>query len=268
MPLTRLRPKVLCPVDNIPLVDLAIERLAALAPDVAVNARYHVDAIAEHVAGRAFVSDERRFPSELGTAGAVGALRGWLDGRGVVVVNGDTWTTVDLAPLLDGWDGERVRVLVHGPPGTPLVSAATWDRIRAANDGVPAGRPWKAQAAAGAQIVASLVPAADVGRLPPEPLGLSNGLWWPARADGRLDVLAGEGVFVSCDTPGDYLAANLAASGGRSVVGEGAVVEGSIERSVLWPGTVVHASEMLVDAIRCDGQVTVMVRRRDVPRAV
>jgi NDP-sugar pyrophosphorylase family protein len=227
------------------LVDSALDRVAALVGagpwHVAVNARHHGDLLEAHVGGRAHVSDERSYPDELGTAGAVGALRDWLDGRGVLVVNGDTWTTVDLEPLLDGWDGERVRVLVHGPSGGSL-------------------RP-------GARIVGSLVPASDAAAFPAEPLGLSNGLWWPAAAAGRVDVLTGAGMFVACDTPADYLAANLAVSGGESVVGEGARVDGQIERCVIWPGAVVRRDEVLTDAIRCDRRTTVLVRPRDVPRA-
>jgi NDP-sugar pyrophosphorylase family protein len=230
-PLTALRPKVLCPVGGVPLLDLNLARVAALVPDVAVNARYFVEQLVEHVGDRAYVSDERAHPEELGTGGAIGALRPWLDGRAALVVNGDTWTDVDIEPLLDGWDGEGVRVLVHEGVLEP-----------------------------GARIVASIVPAADVTRLPASPLGLSNGLWWPARSEGRLDSISGSGRFVSCDRPRDYLRANMLSSGGRSVVGDGAVVEGTIERCVLWPGARVRPDEVLVDAIRCDTTTTVLVR--------
>lgn len=217
-----------------PLVDWSIERVAPLVDSIAVNARYDVERLVTHVAGRAHVSDERAYPDGLGTGGAIGALREWLDGAAVLVVNGDTWSDVDLAPLLDGWDGERVRVLVHGPPGTDLPA-------------LPG-------------VVGSLVPADDAKRLPATPLGLSNGLWTPARAEGRLDVLTGEGRCVSCDRPRDYLAANLSWSEGESVIGAGAVVEGTVTRSVVWPGGVVRADEVLVDAIRTDRRTTVLVR--------
>lgn len=232
-PLTLLRPKPLCPVGGTSLLDAAITRCAAIVREVAVNARYGVDAIVAAVGDRAHVSDERGYPEELGTGGAVAALAPWLDGRAVLVVNGDTWTTVDLAPLLDGWDGIRVRVLLHGT----------------------------STLAPGAGVVGSLVPAADVPTLPATPIGLSNGLWSRAAAEDRLDVLAGEGAFVACDTPADYLAANLAASGGACVVGEGAVVEGEVDRCVLWPGVHVRRGEHLVDAIRCTDRMTVLVRR-------
>jgi hypothetical protein len=55
---------------------------------------------------------------------------------------------------------------------------------------------------------------------------------------------------VDCGRPADYLAANLMASGGASVVGEGAVVEGSVERCVVWPGAYVGPREHLVEVVR------------------
>ena len=48
-------------------------------------------------------------------------------------------------------------------------------------------------------------------------------------------------------------------SGGESVIGEGATVDGIVERSVVWPGSHVAASEHLMDAIRA-GARTVLVR--------
>src|SRR5439155_3371852 len=57
-PLTTLRPKALCPVGTVPLLDLALARLAPLTgglpADLAVNAHEHAfaPAVAAHVAGR------------------------------------------------------------------------------------------------------------------------------------------------------------------------------------------------------------------------
>ncbi len=72
-----------------------------------------------------------------------------------------------------------------------------------------------------------------------------------------------EGPFVDCGTAADYLDANLHWSEGASVVGEGSVVGpgARVERSVLWPGAVVRAGEVLVDAVRA-GSMTLLVRRR------
>jgi len=228
---------VLCPVGDVPLVDSNLARVAAVVGQgpahVAVNVHHDAEAIAGHVAGRAHVSDEAAgSPEALGTAGGVAHLRPWLDGRAALVVNGDTWTDIDLGPLVAGWDGSTVRVLVMGPPEL---------------------RP-------GARVLGSLLPPDAIAALPHRPAGLYEACWRLRQADGRLEVVGAQGAFVACDRPRDYLAANLAASGGESVVGAGARVDGRLVRSVVWPGAVVAAGEVLVDAIRIDDRVTVLVR--------
>jgi len=85
-------------VDNVPLVDLALARVAAATGDgpanLAVHVHHHPDQLIEHVGDRAHLSVEQ--PVALGTAGAVGHLRPWLDGRPALVVNGDTWSRIAL----------------------------------------------------------------------------------------------------------------------------------------------------------------------------
>ena len=44
-------------------------------------------------------------------------------------------------------------------------------------------------------------------------------------------------------------------------MGAGAVVEGELEESVVWPGAVVRAGERLRRAIRTDAGTTVLIRR-------
>src|SRR5687767_16032024 len=78
-PLTGLRPKALCPVGNVPLVDLALERVRPAVTAVAVNLHHGRDALDAHLAGDVHRSVEEDEP--LGTAGALGQLRGWIDGR-------------------------------------------------------------------------------------------------------------------------------------------------------------------------------------------
>ena len=233
-PLTRFLAKPLCPVGDSTLLDGNLARVAAVmgggAEHVAVNAHHHAGQIRTHVGGRVHVSIEA--PEALGTAGAVAHLRDWLDGRPALVVNGDTWTTIDLAPLVDGWDGERVRVLVVGEPAL-----------------VP-----------GVGVLGSLLPADVIAGLPHRPAGLYEVCWGPLQAEARIEVVGWDGPFVACDHPRDYLRANLLSSGGASVVGAGAVVEGELIRSVVWPGAVVRRSEVLVDAIRLDERRTRLVR--------
>ena len=231
-PLTRLRPKVLCPVGGVPLVDLNIERVRAVTSSVAVNVHHGRALLESHLAGRVHLSYEEE--PGLGTAGALSLLRPWIDGRPTVVVNGDAWTTASLGALLDGWDGERMRVLVVGG----------------------------AEVAPTMRIAGAVLPWADVRDLPPGPAGLWEVSWRDAAAAGRIEAVAVPPgtAFLDCGTPGAYLAANLAASGGRSVIGAGAVVEGDLERSVVWPGAVVRRGERLVGAIRAGERLTVLVR--------
>jgi NDP-sugar pyrophosphorylase family protein len=229
-PLTTLRPKVLCPVGGVALVDHALTRVGAVTDDLAVNVHHGREQMEAHLEGRVHLSIEE--PEPLGTAGALGQLRPWIDGRPVVVVNGDTWCAADLRPLVDGWDGERTRVLLVG--GGPLGPRS-----------LPAG---------------ALLPGRVVAGLAGEPSGLFETAWLPDERAGRLEVVAYEGPFFDCGTPRRYLAANLAASGGAPVVGEGAVVDGIVERTVVWAGATVYPHEHLIDGIRTETGMTVLVR--------
>ena len=230
-PLTRFLPKALCPVANVPLVDLALARLEGLCEGVAVNVHAGREAMESHLAGRpVHVSVEAAEP--LGTAGAVGRLRDWIAGRAVLVGNADAWHRHDATALVEGWDGERIRLMVvHDPPRGDF---GLWRYAGSA-----------------------LLPWNEVAGLEARPSGLYEVSWRAAAQQGRLELVPVAGPFFDCGTPADYLAANLAASGGRSVIGAGAVVEGEVVRSVVWPGGVVAASERLVESIRVGRHVTV-----------
>jgi NDP-sugar pyrophosphorylase family protein len=260
-PLTAVRPKALCPVGNVTLLDRALRRLADVGlsgPEhVAVNACYLADQVVSHVGDRAHLSVELGPP--LGTAGGIGNLQSWIAGRGVLVGNADAYLApsnprgADLAALLDGWDGHTVRIL-----GVP----------------VPAGR----RPEFGRHLFAgfSLLPWSDVAALTPHPGNLVLTTWRPAERAGRLEVVEYQGSYLDTGTPADYLAANLHAAGAtagsliaadslvaapveRSVIGSGAQILGPVTRSVVWPGGRVDRHESLVDAIRVGDDLTVQV---------
>jgi N-acetyl-alpha-D-muramate 1-phosphate uridylyltransferase len=235
-PLTIDRPKVLCPVDGVPLVDHAVERLRAVTDTVAVNAHDTQERLQDHLAGRVHVSVEAG--PRLGTAGALGHLRSWIDGRATAVVNGDTWCPGGIDSLVDGWDGSTIRILVVGD----------------------------AAFGASSRIAGALMPWRDVSSLDAVPSGLWEVSWRAAHEEGRVETVHHQGPFVDCATPADYLAANLQAAGGSSV-GRDAVVEGVIENCVIWDGAVVLPQEHLRHAIRTDTGRTVLVRSSliDVP---
>jgi nucleotidyltransferase-like protein len=229
-PLTELRPKALCPVGTVPLLDLALRRLVPLAGGgadaVAVNANAFAAAVAEHAGGRAHVSVEAG--DALGTAGALGRLRPWIDGRDV------PGGLTEFADAAGGWDGVRSRLLC-----APVEGAGDFPDVRA-----------------GVRYVgACLLPWTQVRGLVDVPGGLYEVLWRAQACEGLLDLVlledAGGGpVAIDCGTPADYLAANLHAGGGASVVDPSAVVEGTVERCVVWPGAYVARDEHLVEVIR------------------
>jgi N-acetyl-alpha-D-muramate 1-phosphate uridylyltransferase len=233
-PLTYVRPKALCPVDNVALVDHALERVSAVTgagpAAVAVNLHHRPEQLAAHVDGRAWLSHEER--GALGTAGALGFARDWIAGRAVLAVNADAWCRADLQALVDGWDGERIRLGLIGDRSLEPTS----------------------------QIVASLMPWSVVSRLQPEPTGLYERVWRAAAVEGQVEVVPFDCPFVDCGTPADYLRANLLASGGRSVVSPDADMRGEVMRSVVWDTGHVAPEEQLVDAIRIGYRLTVLVR--------
>jgi NDP-sugar pyrophosphorylase family protein len=230
-PLTRVLPKPLCPVDNVPLIDHAITRARSATSAVAVNVHHARKAIREHLDPSVHVSVEE--PQALGTAGALGRLRPWIDGRATLVVNGDTWCPGPLAELVAGWDGSRVRVAL----------ASADDRLRRTS-----------------RVAAALMPWREVAGLPPVPAGLYEASWRSLTAAGEIEVVRWHGPCIDCGTPARYLAANLAASGGSPVIARGARVDGEVVRSVVWSGAWVRAREKLVAAVRASDDVTVLVR--------
>ena len=230
MPLSRLRPKALMPLGRSTLVDQAIARVRQCTPHIIVNVHHGLQAMSEHLEGRVALSIEGE--PGLGTAGGVARAAAFLDGRAAVVVNADTWSPGDLGPVVDGWDHERVRVVVAGDPAlTPR-----------------------------SRIVASMMPWSAVVAVPEGPSGLYEVCWAPLAEAGQLDVVGWDGPVIDCATPRDLLTANLVASRGQSVIGDGALVEGRTIRTVVWPGAHVWPAETLVDAIRTDADVTVLVR--------
>jgi NDP-sugar pyrophosphorylase family protein len=257
-PLTEIRPKALCPVGNVALLDRALARLSALGlagpASAAVNAAYLAGQVVAHVGDRAHLSVERDGP--VGTSGGVGRLQGWIDGRGALVGNADAYLSdpvrepgKDIAALLEGWSGETVRMLTKtNPPGVT---------------GGFSGRRFAGF---------SLLPWRYVRELATAGGDLVRTVWRPAEAEGALELVDYEGSYIDTGTPGDYLTANLHAAHTRalidpsatvtgtvteSVVGANAHVHGEITRCVIWPGAEVAAGESLTDVIRAPGPVTV-----------
>ncbi len=270
-PLTDRVPKPLLTVGNERLLDLALQRVRLLiggppvgdredqvdrvdhvGGDLAVNAHYLAAKVA--LAAAAFepsvhVSLERR--TALGTAGALRHLRDWIDGRPVLLSNSDLWLAEPIDGFLDGWDGMRPRLLVQ-----ELNKPADFGRFR--------------------YLGVSTVPAATAAALGYSPSGLYRALWQEAYADGGLEFVEFTGRSFDCGTPAEFLAANLAAAHGESVIAPDALVHGTIDRCVVLEGALVAPEEHLVCAIRDrfghtvtvdPAQVQVQVQVRPVARS-
>ncbi|CAB4893586.1 unannotated protein [freshwater metagenome] len=235
-PLTLLRPKPLCFVGDRTLLDWALKSLHPLQAGLAVNAHHGAEQIRDHLLAHQGTTGEHVHlsiePAEaLGTAGAVGALRPWLNGRGLLIVNADTFQRSDLSTFVSTWNGDRVRILTATT--LPFTSRSS--------------------------VVASLLPWRIASTLEPRPGGLWELVWRQALAEGSLEAVYEAGPVIDCGTPQRYLQANMLFSGGESIIGEGAEVLGSLTRSVVWPGSTVGPSEHLVDAVRA-GPRTMYVR--------
>lgn len=254
-PISEVRPKALCPVGGVPLIDLAIERVAPVVGAVAVNVHHGRDVLEAHLRGRDDVHVSIEEEVALGTAGGVARLRGWIDGRPVVVVNADAWSPAPVPDLTTGWDGSTVRVLVRGD-----------DELR--DDSL---------------VGACLLPWSVVTTLDERPSGLFESVWRDARAAGRLDVVRHDGELVDCGTPARYLDANrraVALAGGSivlpgarvadgvrvegSVIGAGARIAADVVDSVVWDGQSVASDSPLTRSILVGPSTAVVV---DEPRA-
>ncbi|MFF5292540.1 nucleotidyltransferase family protein [Paractinoplanes globisporus] len=256
-PLTESLPKALCPVGNVPLLDRALSRVAALGLDAAVNAAYLADQVRDHVGARAHLSVEPDGP--LGTSGGVARLRSWIDGRGVLIGNADAYLAdphqspgKDIAAMLDGWTGTTVRMLTKP--------------CRPGETGGFSGRRFAGF---------SLLPWRYVRELDEHDHGsLVRTVWRPAEAAGELELIGYDGLYIDTGTPADYLRANLHAANGRTlidptaeitgrvsdcVIGPHARVRGDATRVVVWPHAEILPGEHLVDAIRAPGGLTVQV---------
>jgi len=230
-PITRDTPKALCPAGDDRLLDRALRLALGHAARVAVNAHHLHEQIVAHLSdANVEVIVE---PQLLGTGGAVGNAGEWLGGDDLMLINADTVLNADTTKFVDAWDRRRLRMLV-----VP-------DSVRADFEGM-----WR-------YVGVALIPNRLARSIPATPSNLSEELFVPARRRGEVELVPTAGFFVDCATPADLLAANLALSGGATIVADGARLEGTAERSLLMPGAVVRAGERIEGAIRLADGTTV-----------
>lgn len=175
-PITDVTPKPLLEIGGTTLLDAALARVETVVPltpaDVAVNAHWLADQIVAAVGGRAHVSVEH--PVALGTAGAVGAVREWLAGRDVLIVNSDAWFagSVDVRRFVAEWDRARPRLLVVADEQRPDFE-----------------QRWRFCGI-------SLLPGAIAADLDPVPSGLYEAVW----RDSPVELVPTDVEAIDCGT--------------------------------------------------------------------
>ncbi len=207
-PLTEHTAKPLLPLGGRPLLDHALDRLAAAGVEtVVVNAHWQAERVAAHLAARQPDGMRIVLRTEgelLDTGGAVQAALGDLGEAPFYVVNGDSFwldgPTPALRRLADAWRGAADAVLlVHRTfqiqggrdAGDFALDQLGRVRRRRANEIVP-------YAYAGVQLAAASLFAAA----PAAPFSL-NPLWDRAIAAGRLDAVVHDGLWFHHSTPPD-----------------------------------------------------------------
>lgn len=277
-PLSDVLPKPALPLPDGPVVGWGL-RLAVRCGVSHITANtWHLaprmEAVLEEARPEGVTLSLSREPELLGTAGGLAEARdrGLLGRDGsVLVINGDGVLGLDLEPVLErhaaGHDLVTLALLPHLDPHR--WSRVTVDAAGRVADILPPGDPTPNEVPLlypGVMVVAR--PALDL--LPTNVCGVSEALWRPARALGRLGGVVVSGHWREVGTPADYLETVQAHLGdttwidptarvhprarlrscliGRgSVIGSGTVVEASIvaEGAVVPTGVQVRRSILL-----------------------
>jgi NDP-sugar pyrophosphorylase family protein len=280
-PLTERVPKPLLAPAGRPLVDLALDALAAAgASRLAVNAHHHAGQLAAHLAGRPGCTVVRE-PELLGTGGGLANARrlGLLDAEVVLVTCADVVVDpadlVRLAEALERGSAGAVVGLVPGAGDPPLeladglvrpgghgrwASAAVY-ALRAGALDAPPGLPprrqpsslvatlleplWRVRRLGGVPLQGAWVDAGSRAGFLDAAAGLVRGRWPYAPPPGRLDP---EGPTLIVDGATVDASARLT---GTVVADRGARVHAGagIERSVLGPGSMVGAHARVVASV-------------------
>lgn len=213
------RPKPSFPIGDRSLLRRALDELRPHVDELAVNVSDHLEWFRSHVPPDVHLAHEGDEP--LGTGGAILNLLDWIGERDVLVLNADSVHVGDVSAFVAGRDRTPTRLL------------ATHDPRRPDFDGL-----WRFTGLSSMQ-------RSVLDALGPDSRDLYHHLWVEGLAAGEVEVVPFAGLAVDCGTPAGLLAANLIATGGTSVVEDGAEVAGGIDRCVVLRGARVGPDEHL-----------------------
>ncbi|MEW5945686.1 MAG: NDP-sugar synthase [bacterium] len=132
-PVTEKIPKPLLPLLDRPLVDRALDSLAAAGvAEVIINLHHGADLLRERLGTRRRgVNLHYSFePVIMGPVGAIKKAEGFFEGRTFIVVNGDVLTDLDPAQIVDAHrrSGAALTLaVVPPPPGMEALAAIAYD---------------------------------------------------------------------------------------------------------------------------------------------
>ena len=231
-PLTDLVPKPLCPVGNTPMIDLALRHASGQTDRIVVNVHRFRDQFEQWCPTGIELSFEHEL---LGTAGGIANIASWVGDDDPLVINSDALLVGEIGTFVSGWNRATIRLLVTPDPQRPDFEGL-----------------WRFAGA-------SLMPSHTVHDLAKGFSDLYRAAWLPAQRAGLLELVPFAGSHIDCGTLTDYLLANLAIAGQRSVVAPDAVVRGEVIDSVVWSGCEVGPDERLIRSVRARNDLTVEI---------
>lgn len=272
-PLTLVRPKPLLPVCGVPMLDHALAHVRNHGhQSVIVNAHYLWEQVAAWAVQNG-VEVQVELPAVLGTGGGLRAAMERLDPAGVVVVNADVLSDVDLGALLAAMPPEggalALREIDPGAEITPVEADAEGlvrriGGLVEGEGGIPGTHFTGVYALSGAALA----------RVPdPRVHGescIKLSLYGKLTEEGKLGAILHHGAWVDIGTPEAYLQANLDALTGRlklpvdpwsrgsrapgmSWAGAGAEARGDMSLSVIGARAIVPRDATLSECVVWDG---------------
>jgi mannose-1-phosphate guanylyltransferase len=263
-PLTFARAKPAVPVAGVPLVTRILRKLAeAGIRDIVLNLHHRPETMAAVVGEGRDVGVTVRYswePRILGSAGGPRRAMPLLESDPYLLINGDTWPTVDLRALWDHHHAHRARVtmtLVPNPAperfGGVLLDPEGWVTGFCRRGDPRRNYHFMFAQVIGHDVFAHLAddqPAESVLEVYPALI---------AREPRAIRGYVCDAPFVEIGTPADYLTANAAIAAIEGVdpwrVGRRVSIAASarVTRSILWDDVVVDDEAVVDECILADG---------------
>jgi NDP-sugar pyrophosphorylase family protein len=266
---TRLRPlsyeraKGALPVAGEPLVRRILRWLAAGGVTEAVLNLHHLPHTLTAVVGDGSDLGVRvRYSWEtpvLGSAGGPKRALPLLDSDRFLIVNGDTLTDLDVAPLIAEHDrsGALVTMALVGNARPDKYSGLAVDGDGSVTGVVRRGATEPSHHFFGVQVVEARAFESVPDDTPWETVGALYPALIAARR-GSVRAFMADATYLDIGTPADYLESSLRIAdreGGAPAVGRRARIDAGarVERSILWDDVVIEAGALLKECVVADG---------------